>query len=215
MKNLDSLKLNLAQFESALENDEQAEIEITARALFAEWDKNTLESQYYCLTVYNKLLTKFGEFIKNNHMAFTRQNGDLLSHFSNSALVEILVANGENIEQEVFVQYEDKILSKVDIEQIIRLASCEKADFAKCQEAVLRGKSCTLIKEFYLAYPNKVNMRAICHRVKVLSETKPAKNQTEDRKEIWAFFQEKNNAKFKRDCEEYAEKRAEHMYARR
>jgi len=58
MENLDSLKLKLAQFESALENGEQAEIESTARALFAEWDKNTLESQYYCLNVYNKLLTK-------------------------------------------------------------------------------------------------------------------------------------------------------------
>lgn len=215
MENLDSLKLNLAQFESALENGEQAEIESTARALFAEWDKNALESQYYCLTVYNKLLTKFGEFIKNNHMAFTRQNGDLLSHFSNSALAETLIANGENIEQEVFSKYEDKILSKVDVEQIIRLAGCEKADFAKCQNAVLRGKSCTLIKEFYLAYPNKANMRAICQRVKVLSSIKPSKNQPEDRKAIMHFFEEKSRAKFRRECEEYAEKRAEHMYAMR
>ena len=215
MENLDSLKLKLAQFESALENGKQAEIESTARALFAEWDKNTLESQYYCLTVYNKLLTKFGKFIKNNHMPFTHNNGDLLLHFSSNALAEILIVNSENIEQEVFAQCEDKILRKADIELIIRLAGCEKADFAKCQNAVLRCKSCTLIKEFYLAYPNKVNMRAICQRVKVLSETKPEKNQTEDRKEILTFFQEKNKTKFLHDCEEYAEKRAEYMYARR
>lgn len=215
MENLDSLKLNLAQFESALENGEQAEIESTARALFAEWDKNTIECQYYCLTVYNKLLTKFGEFIKNNHMPFTHNNGDLLLHFSSNALAEILIVNSENIEQEVFAQCEDKILRKADIELIIRLAGCEKSDFAKCQDAVLRGKSCTMIKEFYLAYSNKVDMKAICQRVKVLSSIKPSKNQPEDRKAIWAFFQEKNKTKFLHDCEEYAEKRAEYMYARR
>mgnify|MGYP002169931989 CR=1 FL=1 len=128
----------------------------------------------------------------------------------------IVQENGEfKTSKEYRSAKEDKILSKVDAEQIIRLAGCEKADFAKCQNAVLRGKSCTLIKEFYLAYPNKANMRAICQRVKVLSSIKPSKNQPEDRKAIWAFFQEKNKTKFLHDCEEYAEKRAEYMYARR
>ena len=110
------------------------------------------------------------EFYLTHKINIDETNKDILLNFPIKDLKNILIKNQDFIADDTLKIFEDKIIQKGGVYDLIEFAGVKGVDFERIQNKILESTNTVALKDFFETYKDKADLNRVYNRVYIISK---------------------------------------------
>ena len=170
MEENDVLSMDIKKLQDSIELQDKKSIEKNANEFFNEWNKDDFLNSFYRKSDLDGVIKNLTEFYLTHKINIDETNKDILLNFPIKDLNNILIKNQDFIADDTLKIFEDKIIQKGGVYDLIEFAGVKGVDFEKIQNKILGSTNTVALKDFFERYKDKADLSRVYNRVYIISK---------------------------------------------
>ena len=170
MEENDVLSMDIKKLQDSIELQDKKSIEKNANEFFNEWNKNDFLNSFYRKSDLDGVMKNLTEFYLTHKINIDETNKDILLNFPIKDLKNILIKNQDFIADDTLKIFEDKIIQKGGVYDLIEFAGVKGVDFERIQNKILESTNTVALKDFFETYKDKADLNRVYNRVYIISK---------------------------------------------
>ena len=170
MEENDVLSMDIKKLQDSIELQDKKSIEKNANEFFNEWNKDDFLNSFYRKSDLDGVIKNLTEFYLTYKINIDETNKDILLNFPIKDLKNILIKNQGFIADDTLKIFEDKIIQKGGVYDLIEFAGVKGVDFERIQNKILESTNTVALKDFFETYKDKADLSRVYNRVYIISK---------------------------------------------